>query len=103
MFFPIAIVGIVFGSALIFTKLIIDYKRAAARNAPSTDKSLSTSELRNMIDAAVEEASAPLLERLERLEMRSGKTMGRASDEQDAYSLPLDEVSHQTEVRRRTR
>lgn len=102
MFSPILFTGIVFGSALILARMIIAYKRDAIRNAPLADKSLSTSELREMIEEAVQEASAPLRERIEHLETRSGLMIGPASDEYDADGLSADDVSHETKVRRRT-
>jgi len=97
MLFPIAVIGIVFGSALIFTKMIIDYKRDAVQRSPQEDKSLSTSELREIIDAAVGEAVAPLAERVERLEERRGMTV---SDVEDVYGL---DARQESETGRRTR
>lgn len=102
MFTPLAVIGIVFGSALILARMIIAYKRDALQSAPAADKSLSTSELREMIDEAVQEASAPLRERIEHLETRSGLKIGPVSDEYDVDDLSPDHVSYETEVRRRT-
>ncbi len=56
-------------------KLSMDHKRAKMeieRRASSSPDSLTTSELRDLIREAVEEASLPLRERIERLEDQHG-------------------------------
>lgn len=61
----IIIVAIVFGSALGMLKLILDF--VAARRAPA-DRSMTTGELTETIDEAVDRSTSELRRRIENLE-----------------------------------
>lgn len=70
---PVAIVALVMGSFLLFIKMLLEYnkdKLLAAGNQESTSNTMLLSELNEMIAAAVQEAVAPLNERIEHLEQK---------------------------------
>ena len=86
---PVAIVALVMGSSLLFIKMLLEYnkdKLLAARNQESPSNTMLLSELNDMIAAAVQEAVAPLNERIEHLEQRA---LPQASDQPvDQKALP---------------
>lgn len=70
---PAIIVALVFGSGLLFIKMILDYNREkllAKSNGPSS-QSLLVSELEDMIHDAVADAVAPLEQRVTDLERKA--------------------------------
>lgn len=74
---PILVPLIVFGFAALIVKMSLDYSKWKKMHestgsilAEGSDKSLAVSELREMIQDAVETANAPLLERVAHLEDR---------------------------------
>ena len=72
MFVPVFIVAIVFGSALVMTKIIVEYKKHQDKQlaAGDHDGALRTSELEAIIRRAVDDAIEPLHERLDALDGR---------------------------------
>ena len=60
------IILIIFGSALIAVKLILDFNKEKYRSKAGGGSSLTTSELKNVMREAIEEAVDSRLERLER-------------------------------------
>ena len=72
MFVPVFIVAIVFGSALTFVKMIVEYKKHQDKQLPAggNEGALRTSELEAIIRRAVEDAIEPLQERLDALDGR---------------------------------
>lgn len=66
----IAIVAIVMGTVVSLTKQILDYMRERRQGSLPTGEGVRTSDLRQLMVEAVEEANAPLQERIERLETR---------------------------------
>lgn len=72
MFVPVFIVAIVFGSALMMTKIIVEYKKHQDKQLPAGGQNgaLRTSELEAIIRRAVEDAIEPLQERLDTLDGR---------------------------------
>jgi len=90
---PAVIVALVFGSALMVAKMILDFNREKLlADRSSEGSSLLLSELEDIIDAAVGKAVAPLQERIDELEIRSlpqgpsQKMIEGASEESQAES-----------------
>ncbi|MDZ4698739.1 MAG: hypothetical protein SH809_03440 [Rhodothermales bacterium] len=73
---PVFIVAIVFGTLLAMTKMSIDHARWKLSNrqrpelpaGSASGDSLTTSELRQLIEQAVEHANQPLRQRIDELE-----------------------------------
>jgi hypothetical protein len=85
---PVAIVALVMGSFLLFIKMLLEYnkdKLLAAGSQDSRSNTMLLSELNDMIAAAVQEAVAPLHERLQELEQ---KALPPASHQADQKTLP---------------
>jgi len=88
------------------TKMIMDYKRDMSSSALPAEKSLSTSELRDMIKDAVDSATAQLTERIEHLEENatgSPRALTSGSEEHEAVELPQGDASRETTARRKAR
>ncbi len=77
-------------------KLMMDFKRARlelkGQDAP-TSNSLTTSELKAMIREAVEEVSAPLRDRIERLEEQRPAPLLGAALEDEPLEAPSPEAA----------
>ena len=74
------IIFVIFGFTALIVKMGLDHKHAMLVNRQGgVDNALPVSELKALIREAVEEATEPLQERLEALEVRV--------DEQEAYQL----------------
>lgn len=77
---PVLVILIVFSFVTIMVKMNLDYKRSKLLHQEGgEDNSLRMSELKALIQEAVEEVAAPLHERLEALETRV--------DEQEAHQI----------------
>ncbi len=73
MWLPLAIIALVFSFVLIIIKLSMEHEKEKlllnkGKEGDAADKSLTVSELNEMIEEAIEKAIAPLNERLDRLE-----------------------------------
>jgi len=67
---PIFALTIVFGSLLLFMKMMFDYRRSKLLSGTSEGTSLGASELKRLIREAVEEGVRPVVDRLDTLEGR---------------------------------
>ena len=71
--FPALLLAIIFGFVIVIVKMAMDHEKEKLRLKAGTrsDNSLRESELKALIREAVEEANAPLLARVERLEQKA--------------------------------
>ena len=84
---PVAIVALVMGSFLLFIKMLLEYnkdKMLASGQRDASSNTMLLSELNDMIAAAVQDAVAPLHERIEQLEQ---KALPPASDKDGQRAL----------------
>jgi len=91
----IPILAIIFGFVFFIVKMAMDHERAKLSLKAGGDKSMTTSELKALIEEAVQNAVAPLEKRIEEL------ASGSVSDVQELPEaesfLDLDEFDEQTE------
>ena len=68
MWLPLAIISLVFSFVLMIIKMAQDHEKHKLNFSKGSDKSLTVSELNDIVAAAVEEAVEPLKERIRQLE-----------------------------------
>lgn len=85
----IPILAIIFGFVILVIKLAMDHEKAKLSLRAGAEKSLTTSELKAMIETAVQEAVAPLERRLEAL--TAGEEPDEASSSEALGFLEVDE------------
>ena len=101
----IALVAIIFGTMMIATIFKAFFSYLSSRHQPdSPPESLTTSELHALIQDAVEEATQPLVERLEALEERAAATSLPPAhtgllDDAEVYAEVAENISHRQPVR----
>ena len=86
----IPILAIIFGFVLFVVKLAMDHERAKLSIKAGSDNSMTTSELKAMIEQAVQDAVAPLEKRIEELSGDSGDSV--TDSDESVKELPAAEA-----------
>lgn len=83
----VIIVAVASGCSIVVTKLILDYLRDKNQlRGPAAGSALTASELQRLLRAAVEDANAPLRERLDALESQQRHlAAGESESEADRF------------------
>ncbi len=82
---PVFVILIVFSSILLLTKMNLDFKRSKLMSG-SANGSLRTSEIKELIREAVDEAIQPILDKLEDREQLLGQSEHRMLEEPEPDS-----------------
>ena len=96
MFLPIAIIALVFSFVLLIVKMSQDHELEKHRMSKGSDKSLTVSELNELVEAAVKEAISPLQARIRQLEAQEAPLAGEEQLQLEPASrrLNLDDVEN---------
>ena len=101
----IPILAIIFGFVFFIVKMAMDHERAKLSLKAGSENSLTSSELKSMIESAVQEAVAPLEKRLDELtgEAPAALPEGPKRIDLDQFDEVADDEVSQTVVRQRAR
>jgi len=91
----IPILAIIFGFVFIIVKMAMDHERAKLSIKAGRDNSMTTSELKAMIEQAVQDAVAPLEKRIEELSGGPGERVEALPEAQKR--LELDDFDERVE------